>query len=87
MSDFLARNMTWVLLVDVDEYVAFNGVEGDDPAAPLDVAPGGVPTLADWREKKYSGTDGGGNPTIDGTAIVNFHFVSHENNCFSSKPG
>ena len=76
MSDFKARNMTWVLLVDVDEYIAFNGVEGDDPKAPLDVAPEGVPTLTDWREKKYSMTDEEGNPTIDGTAAENFLFLS-----------
>jgi len=56
MADFKLRNMTWTLLIDVDEYIVFNGVQGDDPALPLDMAPLGVPTLADWRYKEsFSG--------------------------------
>jgi hypothetical protein len=49
MADFKQRNKTWVLLVDVDEYVTFNQIRDDDPIAPLDEAPDGIPTLSDWK--------------------------------------
>eukprot|EP01082_Thalassiosira_pseudonana_P005875 g5712.t1.2.5e174189 g5712 g5712.t1 contig2:1134797-1136743(+) len=49
MAEFKRRNKTWVLLVDVDEYVTFNQIRDDDPIAPLDEAPDGIPTLSDWK--------------------------------------
>uniref|UniRef100_A0A7S1C0X7 Uncharacterized protein n=1 Tax=Corethron hystrix TaxID=216773 RepID=A0A7S1C0X7_9STRA len=39
---------TWVLLVDVDEYMVFNAVHEDDPPLPMKAAPEGIPTLEDW---------------------------------------
>ena len=48
MAEFKRRNKTWVVLVDVDEYVTFNQIREDDPVAPLDKAPDGVPTLRQW---------------------------------------
>ena len=61
MSTFQRQNKTWVLLIDVDEYITFNtipdskddGGEKDDPALPLDVAPYGIPTLSEWKEHVY----------------------------------
>ncbi len=38
-----------MLLVDVDEYVTFNQIRDDDPIAPLEEAPDGIPTLSDWK--------------------------------------
>jgi hypothetical protein len=38
----------------VDEYVTFNQIRDDDPIAPLDEAPDGIPTLSDWKFQKYS---------------------------------
>lgn len=49
MADFKARNKTWVLLTDVDEYITFNRFKDDDPEMPSEEAPEGMPTLGDWR--------------------------------------
>lgn len=49
MADFKQRNMTWTLLIDVDEYITFNRIQDDDPDMPLDVAPEGIPTILDWK--------------------------------------
>ncbi|KAL7553043.1 hypothetical protein ACHAWF_016287 [Thalassiosira exigua] len=57
MADFHRRNLTWTLLVDVDEYITFNRVHDDDPAPPLDAAPEGVPTLAGWTRKEFNLVD------------------------------
>jgi hypothetical protein len=53
MADFKLRQKTWVLLVDVDEYITFNNIEEDgDPEVPLDYAPEDVPTLSNWERKE-----------------------------------
>lgn len=64
LADFKRRNRTWVLLTDVDEYVALNRVhrpedgDGDpDPELPLDAAPPGVPTLSDWKKTETHRVD------------------------------
>jgi len=58
MADFKARNRTWTLLIDVDEYITFNRInENDDPGVPLDYAPEGIPTLSDWTKKEYKRVD------------------------------
>jgi len=49
MANFKQRNKTWVLLADVDEYITFNTIHNTDPPAPLDNAPEGVWTLANWK--------------------------------------
>jgi len=48
MQHFKVEGRSWVLLIDVDEYIIFNGVRDDDPVTPTDEAPEGVPTLCDW---------------------------------------
>ena len=53
MADFKQRNTTWVLLIDVDEYITFNLIQEDDPSLPLDYAPEGVPTLSRWKKNQY----------------------------------
>ena len=52
MEEFKRRNRTWVLLIDVDEYITFNRItnddEDDEPNYPLEEAPEGIPTLINW---------------------------------------
>lgn len=60
MLELKRRNATWVILTDVDEYVAFNRIREDDPDVPLDYAPEGVPTLKDWKLADYSVVDATG---------------------------
>ena len=68
MADFKLRQKTWVLLIDVDEYITFNNVEeGADPDVPLDYAPEGVPTLSNWQRKEYNLQDGNGTLLMEGT--------------------
>jgi len=49
METLKRRGKTWVLLLDVDEFIAFNTIEDDDPPSPLEEAPEGVATLKDWK--------------------------------------
>ena len=49
MADFKRRNMTWTLLIDVDEYVTFNQIQANDPGVPLDMPPEGIPIISDWK--------------------------------------
>ena len=51
MADFKQQNLTWTLLIDVDEYILFNRMREDDPEPPLDWAPEGVPVLSNWIRK------------------------------------
>ena len=51
MAEFKRRNKTWVLLIDVDEYITFNRItenKEDEPNYPLEEAPEGIPTLMNW---------------------------------------
>ena len=48
MKDFKARGKQWVLLTDVDEYITFNEIKDNDPPAPLDEAPDGIPIMTNW---------------------------------------
>ena len=60
MAEFKRRNKTWVLLIDVDEYITFNRItndnddneEDDEPNYPLEKAPEGIPTLMNWVVEK-----------------------------------
>ena len=56
MAEFKRMNMSWVLLTDVDEYIALNQIREDDPAPSIDYETmqeeeEGVPIilLSDWR--------------------------------------
>ncbi len=63
MADFKRRNKTWVLLIDVDEYMTFNRIEdiNQEPDFPLEKAPDGMQTLMDWTWMK-----GGAEGSIEG---------------------
>lgn len=49
LATFKRRGATWVLLLDADEYAAFNPARDDEPPAPMDEPPDGVAALRDWR--------------------------------------
>jgi len=85
MKEFKRMNRTWVLLTDVDEYIVFNQMRGDDPMMPLDEAPEGVPTMGDWRFHKNGDIGNGGiiDGTIDGKFTTRFVFTQPDDEPFS----
>lgn len=70
MKEFKQRGQSWVLLIDVDEYIIFNSIQDDDPrvllrddAAHLDRGalagcPPGIPSLRQIRIKGTGITEG-----------------------------
>ena len=71
MAHFKLLQKTWVLLVDVDEYITFNNIEEeDDPDVPLDYAPEGIPTLSNWERKEYNLQDGNGRLFSEGKFML-----------------
>lgn len=69
MLEHKRSNRTWVALVDVDEYIVFNGQRSDDPLPPFDEPPvingEAVPTMTDWKVHKVGRFEG--SEAVDGT--------------------